>query len=142
MADFTDNLKPLYDGIATLQSERDGSRIDVDELAHHLLGRDDFLERQKKVLTVLGKEKLFQKDQQLNLSRPDRYHLGLARAKAIQRLKRQQGWDDEDCKMAEYLVDEPSPYFLHTAMFGESGDYYKLSYILCRPCVTEALGLD
>ena len=142
MADFPDNLKPLYDGTATLQAERDGSPIDADQLAHHLLGRDGFLERQKKVLAVLSKEKLFQKDQQLNLSRPDRYQLGLARAKAIQRLKRQQGWDDEDCKMAEYLIDEPSPYFLHTAMFGESSNCCKLRYILCRPCVTEALGLD
>ncbi|KAH7548928.1 hypothetical protein BM1_10701 [Bipolaris maydis] len=132
MADFTNNLKPLYDGTATLQAERDGSRIDVDQLAHHLLGRDGFLEQQQKILAILSKEKLFQKDQQLNLSRPDRYHLGLARAKAIQRLKRQHGWDHEDCKMAEYLVDEPSPYFLHMTMFvttvGEQGSEEQQNY--------------
>ena len=110
MADFTDHLKPAYDGTAKLQAERDGSGINVRQLAQHLLGRDGFLERQDKVLRVLSKEKLFNKDQQLNLSRPERYHLGLARAKAIQRLMRREGWDLEDYKMAEYLTDEMSPY--------------------------------
>jgi len=117
MADFTDHLKPAHDGTATLQAERDGSGIDVHQLAQHLLGRDDFLKRQEKVLRVLSKEKLFSKDQQLNLSRPERYHLGLARAKAIQRLMRREGWDHEDYQMAEYLTDEMSPYFLHMSMF-------------------------
>jgi acyl-CoA oxidase len=119
MADFTDHLKPAHDGTAALQAERDGSAIDVAQLARHLLGRDGFLERQEKVLKVLSKEKLFSKDQQLNLSRPERYHLGLARAKAIQRLIRREGWDHHDAHMAEYLNDEMSPYFLHMSMFGE-----------------------
>ncbi|KAF2441755.1 acyl-CoA oxidase [Karstenula rhodostoma CBS 690.94] len=52
------------------------------------LSRDGFLGRRERVLKVLRKEKLFNKDKQLNLSRPERYHLGLARAKAIQRLVR------------------------------------------------------
>jgi len=116
MADFTDHLRPAHDGTATLQAERDGSAIDVDELARHLLSRD-FLQRQQKVLKVLSKEKLFKKDQQLNLARPDRYHLGLARAKAIQRIGRRKGWDHADYSMAEYLSDEMSPYFLHMSMF-------------------------
>lgn len=81
MSDFTDHLKPARDGAATLQAERDGSPINVTELARYLLNRDGFLERQERVLKVLSKEKLFDKDQQLNLSRPERYHLGLARAK-------------------------------------------------------------
>ncbi|KAF2742569.1 acyl-CoA oxidase [Sporormia fimetaria CBS 119925] len=117
MPDFTDNLKPRYDGTATLQAERDASSINVDELAKHLLSRNGFLERQQRVLNVLSKEKLFNKDQLLNLSRPDRYYLGLARSKAIQRIGRKLGWDDEDYKMAEYLNDEMSPYHLHTTMF-------------------------
>lgn len=119
MPDFTDQLKPAHDGTASLQAERDGSKINVAELARHLLGRDGFLERQEKVLRVLERERLFNKDQQLNLSRPERYHLGLARAKAIQRLKRREGWDHEDSMMAEYLNDEMSPYFLHMSMFGQ-----------------------
>lgn len=119
MSDFTDHLKPAQDGTATLQAERDGSSIDVSRLAQHLLNRDGFLERQEKIIRVLKLHKLFNKDQQLNLSRPDRYHLGLARAKAIQRLIRSEGWSHEDAAMAEYCVDEMSPYFLHMSMFGE-----------------------
>jgi acyl-CoA oxidase len=130
MPDFTDQLKPAHDGTATLQAERDGSAIDTTQLARHLLARDGFLERQAKVLNVLSKEKLFNKDQHLNLSRPERYHLGLARAKAIQRIIRREGWDHEDYKMAEYLNDEMSPYFLHMSMFGQ---------YTCFFCVTEAL---
>lgn len=116
--DFTDHLKPAYNGTAALQAERDGSSVDVAELTRHLLGRDGFLERQEKVLQVLKKEMLFSKDQQLNLSRPERYHLGLARAKAIQRLIRRECWSQEESHMAEYLNDEMGPYFLHMSMFG------------------------
>lgn len=118
MSDFTDQLKPRYDGVATLQAERDGSTINVKELAKHLLSRDGFLERQEKVVKVLSKDKIFYKDQQMNLSRPERYHLGLARAKAIQRIVRREGWNHEDYRMAEYLNDEMSPYHLHMTMFG------------------------
>ncbi|UPX16769.1 Acyl-CoA oxidase [Ascochyta rabiei] len=118
MADFTDHLKPAHDGTATLQIERDGSAIVVDELATHLLSRDGFLQRQKKVLGVLSNEGLFQKDQQLNLSRPERYHLGLlARAKAIQRILRREDWEHADYSVVAYLNDEMSPYFLHMSMF-------------------------
>jgi acyl-CoA oxidase len=120
MPDFTDKLKPRYDGTATLQAERDQSDINVNELAKHLLSRDGFLERQKKVLDVLSKDKLFKKDQQLNLSRPERYHLALARAKAVQRIIRAHDWNHDDYKMCEYLVDEMSPYHLHMTMFGMS----------------------
>lgn len=119
MTDFTDHLKPAHDGAATLQAERDSSAMNIDELAKHLLSRDDFLHRQERVLRVLSNEKLFKKDQQLNLSRPERYHLGLARAKAIQRIIRREGWDHADYSMAEYLNDEMSPYFLHMSMFGQ-----------------------
>jgi len=119
MTNFTDQLRPRYDGTAILQAERHGSLLRVDELAKHLLSRDDFLRRQQKVVAVLSKDKLFNKDQQLNLSRPERYHLGLARAKAIQRIVRREGWDHEDYKMAEYLNDEMSPFHLHMTMFGK-----------------------
>jgi len=118
MADFTDSLRPRYDGTATLQAEREASDIHVDGLASHLLARDGFLERQEKVLRVLSRDKLFDKDQQMNLSRPERYHLGLARAKAIVRIMKREGWDHNDYKMCEYLVDEMSPYHLHMTMFG------------------------
>ncbi|KAF2491208.1 acyl-CoA oxidase [Lophium mytilinum] len=117
MPDFTDALKPAYDGAATLAGERAGSNIDADALSKHLLSRDGFLERQNRICKVLEGEKLFDKSQQMNLSRPDRYHLGLARAKAIRRLVHKHSWDHEDAKMAEYLTDEMSPFHLHLTMF-------------------------
>jgi len=117
MPDFTDNLKPSYDGSAILEAERGRSNISIDELSGHLLSRDDFLQRQKRITPILEKEPLFRKKQQLNLSRPERYHLGLARAKALRRLVKKHGWDHEDYRMAEYLTDEMSPYHLHYTMF-------------------------
>ncbi|KAF2758648.1 acyl-CoA oxidase [Pseudovirgaria hyperparasitica] len=117
MPDFTDNLKPLYDGAAILEHERSRSLVNIDELSRHLLSRNGFLERQARVLAIIEREQLFSKKQQLNLSRPERYHLGLARAKALRRLTRKHGWDFEDYRMAEYLTDEMSPYFLHMSMF-------------------------
>jgi acyl-CoA oxidase len=117
MPDFTDNLKPSYDGGAILKAERDQSTIDVDELSKHLLSRDDFLARQNRIVPILENEPFFSKKQQLNLSRPERYHLGLARAKALRRLVKKHGWDHEDYRMAEYLTDEMSPYHLHMTMF-------------------------
>jgi acyl-CoA oxidase len=117
MPDFTDKLKPSYDGGAILKEEREKSSISVDELSKHLLSRDDFLERQKRIVPILERAPLFSKKQQLNLSRPERYHLGLARAKALRRLVKKHGWDHEDYRMAEYLTDEMSPYHLHMTMF-------------------------
>ncbi|KAF2399459.1 acyl-CoA oxidase [Trichodelitschia bisporula] len=117
MPDFTDNLKPKDDGSAILKAERDRSPISTEELSRHLFSKNGFLERQQRVLRVLEKEPLFQKKQQLNLARPDRYHLGLARAKALRRFVVREGWDVEDYRMAEYLTDEMSPYHLHFSMF-------------------------
>jgi acyl-CoA oxidase len=117
MADFSKSLKPQYDGAAILAAERHRSSISVEELSNHLLGRNDFLHRQERIVRVLQNEPLFSKSQQLNLSRPDRYHLGLARAKALRRLTAKHGWDMEDFKMAEYLTDEMSPYHLQFSMF-------------------------
>jgi acyl-CoA oxidase len=117
MSDFTDNLQPQYDGGAILVAERGKSHIDVAELSRHLLSRDDFLVRQARIVKVLENEPLFSKKNQLNLSRPDRFHLGLARAKALRRLTKKHDWDFEDYRMAEYLTDEMSPYHLQSSMF-------------------------
>jgi acyl-CoA oxidase len=118
MADFTAELKPASPGgPETLVQERAQSNINVDQLAQHLLFRDDFLARQKKVLAELEKYPVYSKKTQLNLARPDRYHLGLARAKMTRRLMVKHGWDMEDWKMADYLADEMGPYALTATMF-------------------------
>lgn len=118
MKDFTDNLKPAQpDGPRTLAKERSRSSLSVGELAQHLLSPDGFLERQKRILPLVENEPLFQKTQQMNLSRPERYHLGLARGKLLRRMWDKHSWSLDDYKMAEYLVDDVSPFTLHMTMF-------------------------
>lgn len=121
MTDFTDNLRPAApDGPEVLAGERSRSDLNVDQLAQHLLFRNGFLNRQKRIVPILQSYPVFSKKNQLNLARPDRYHLGLARAKALRRLSIRHGWDSEDFKMAEYLVDEMSPFHLQHTMFATS----------------------
>lgn len=118
MSDFTDKLHPSQpDGPTTLARERAQSNISVEELGQHLLSSDGFLERQTRILPILQLEPLLSKDQQQNLSRPERFKLGLARAKLLRRLADQHQWSHDDHKMAEYLVDDVSPYMLHMEMF-------------------------
>lgn len=76
-----------------------------------------FYSGKKKIIKELQKHKVFSKQTQLNLARPDRYKLGLARAKMTRRIAEKQKWSDEDHQMAEYLIDEMSPYALQTVMF-------------------------
>ncbi|KAJ5235111.1 uncharacterized protein N7469_004279 [Penicillium citrinum] len=118
MPDFTDKLSPAQpDGPTTLAHERAQSNVSVKELSEHLLSSDGFLERQARILKLIQQEPLLSKEKQQNLSRPDRFKLGLARAKLLRRLKDQHNWSHDEYKMAEYLVDDVSPYFLHLEMF-------------------------
>lgn len=118
MPDFTDKLRPSQpDGPSTLAQEREQSNISTEELGKHLLASDGFLERQARILPILQQEPILSKTKQQNLSRPERFKLGLARAKLLRRLSDKHKWSHDDYKMAEYLVDDVSPYFLHMEMF-------------------------
>ena len=118
MPDFSDHLKPASpSGPDILALERSQSEVPVDELAQHLLSRNDFLHRQQRILAIIQDEPLFNKSRQQNLSRPERYMLGLARAKKLRRLADQHHWDAEDESMSQYLLDDVSPYMVHYAMF-------------------------
>lgn len=135
MAYFVSTLAPRYPGDAILGAERAASGLDSAALSRHLLVRDNFLARQERVLNVLRAERLFRKEYVMNLSRPERYHLGLARAKAIRRLGKKHDWDHDDYNMAEYLNDEPSPFFLHMTMFGtQCGRLAFLAFIWSMLC--------
>jgi acyl-CoA oxidase len=121
MSDFTDKLRPAEpSGPSILEHERAQSDINVDQLARHLLSRNDFLNRQQRILSIIKDIPYFNKKNQLNMARPDRYHLGLARAKNLKRLSIKHRWDDEDYKMADYLMDEMGPYALQFTMFATS----------------------
>lgn len=115
--DFTQKLKPAPpDGATIINRERLQSSLDSDQLSQYIHGKT-YIERQQRILGVVIKEKLFDKSQQANLSRPDRYKLGLARGKRLRQLQDVHGWDEEDFLMAEYLVDDVQPYHLHISLF-------------------------
>jgi acyl-CoA oxidase len=121
MSDFSDELRPADpQGPNILAHERSRSSLDHSKLADHLLGRGGFLSRQSKILSIIQSRPIFSKKNQLNLSRPDRYHVALARAKELRRLSLQHDWTIEDFRMAQYLVGEVGPYTLHTVMFSTS----------------------
>ncbi|KAL2802823.1 acyl-CoA dehydrogenase/oxidase [Aspergillus granulosus] len=118
MSSFVDKLKPSEpSGSAIIARERAQSDVSVDALSQTLFAGDDFLERQARILPIITAEPLFDKKQQANLSRPDLFKLALARAKVLRRLVDQHSWDITDYKLAETLVDDVSPYFLHMHMF-------------------------
>ncbi|KAL2847372.1 acyl-CoA dehydrogenase/oxidase C-terminal [Aspergillus pseudodeflectus] len=118
MPDFTDTLRPAQpSGPDSLAKERAGSPLAIDQLSAHLLGTDGLLARQSKVLPIILSEPLFSKTTQQNLSRPERYKLGLARGKLLRRLADKHAWTPEEHETAEYLVDDVSPYMLHMGMF-------------------------
>lgn len=145
MHDFTDRLRPAEPtGPSILARERHNSNVPVQDLANHLLSRNDFLRRQARILTILEKDHLFSKNKQQNLSRPERYYLGLARAKKLRRLADQHGWDQEDQDMSAYLCDDVSPYMVHVAMFittvKEQGDAEQRAYWLPKIQAWEVIG--
>lgn len=117
--DFTTKLRPHpdADGAVALTRERQQSNIDVDALSNHLFGTE-YLERQQRILRILtGDSPIFSKANQANLSRPDRYKLGLARGKRMRQLMDEHKWNDDDLLMAEYLIDDIQPYHLHMSLF-------------------------
>lgn len=116
--DFTAELKPhpYADGASIREEERGRSNINVEELSQHLFGKE-YLDRQQRVLDVVKQEKVFSKTNQANLSRPDRYKLGLARGKRMRQLMDKHKWNNDDLLMAEYLVDDLMPYHLHLSLF-------------------------
>jgi acyl-CoA oxidase len=100
MGDFTDHLQPAEpQGLDTLTKERSQSDLPVKELASHLLSENGFLERQERILQEVVQEKLLSKETQQNLSRPERFKLGLARAKLLRRMADRLKWTAADHKM-------------------------------------------
>lgn len=119
--DFIAALEPHpdADGAQIISAERKRSSINVDELSHHLFG-SAYLQRQQRVLNIIQKEKIFSKSTQANLSRPDRYKLGLARGKRMRQLTDEHQWSEDDLLMSEYLIDDLQPFHLHMSLFNSA----------------------
>ena len=107
---------PSADGAAILKAERARSTINTTALSTHLFGTP-YLNRLNRILSILTPEPIFSKRNQANLSRPDRYKLGLARGKRMRQLADTHKWDFNDLLMAEYLIDDILPYHLHISLF-------------------------
>lgn len=124
--DFTSKLRPHPDagGSLVLTSERQQSHINVEALSKHLFG-NNYFERQQRILNIVRNEKIFSKANQANLSRPDRYKLGLTRGKRMRQLMDVHDWNDDDLLTAEYLVDDIQPFHLHVALSVETSAYTK-----------------
>lgn len=142
--DFTAKLQPAHPtGSSTLAQERAGSNIDIAGLSVFLLGTE-YLQHVSTLTRLLESEKLFSKSNQANLSRPERYMIGLARAKCLRRLADQHKWADETYEIAKYLVDDVSPYTLHTTMFRqtlrEQASDEQQAYWLTRHAKWEIIG--
>jgi acyl-CoA oxidase len=120
-SDWALQLKPhpSADGASIIAAERAKSNINIAKLSETLFGKE-YLSRQARVVKILESEPIFSKAQQANLSRPDRYALGLARGKKMRALMDEHSWSQEDLLMAEYLTDEINPFHLHLSLFANA----------------------
>ncbi|KAL1955996.1 hypothetical protein VTO42DRAFT_7896 [Malbranchea cinnamomea] len=115
--EWVKQLKPSGpQGSELLQLERDQSNIAVGKLAE-LLHTKEVLERQRRILSVLEQEKVFDKSLNQSLGRVERIKGSLAKAKRLQQLRVRHGWSEADFIMANDLVGEPNVYGLHASMF-------------------------
>lgn len=110
-------LKPSGpQGSELLEHERNKSNIDVDQLSTFLFTREG-MERKKRILDILQKEKVFDKSQNYFAGRIDRFETALARAKRLRQLQDVHSWTQEDKMVANDLISEPGPYGLHESMY-------------------------
>jgi acyl-CoA oxidase len=110
-------LKPSGpQGSDLLKAERAKSNISVDKLANFLFTKKA-LDRQEKILAILTKDKVFDKDQNYFAGRVEKFPMALARAKRLRQLQTEHNWDYDDYLCANELMSEPGPYGLHASMY-------------------------
>ncbi len=111
------DLKPSGpQGHELLKKERDGSDLNVRRLSEFLHTKSE-LERKDRILEILEKNKIFNKEQNYFAGRIDRFGTSLARAKKLRNLTVEHGWSQEDFVTANELLSEATPYRLHDTMF-------------------------
>ncbi|EOO01158.1 putative acyl- oxidase protein [Phaeoacremonium minimum UCRPA7] len=110
-------LKPSGpQGSALLQAERDGSALNVDQLAEHLF-TNQVLERNAAILKILQNDPVFDKSQNYFRGRESRIEAALARGKRLRQLSVEHKWSEDEYMVANDLIAEPTPYGLHASMF-------------------------
>lgn len=115
--DWVKALKPSGpQGSELLQQERAKSNLPVKKLSQFMFTQEA-MDRRDRVLSVLEKEKVFNKEQNYFAGRLDRFETALARAKRLRQLTVDNKWDETDYRTAWDLISEPGPYGLHDSMF-------------------------
>ncbi|GAA5866348.1 hypothetical protein JCM1840_004092 [Sporobolomyces johnsonii] len=103
-------------GTRLLEIERSKASFCPDDLTEFLYGKD-YLERVNRILPVLENDPAFDKSQIHYMDRGDKFRHGLAKEKRLVQVSRELGWDEEDNKVAEELLDMPAAFGLHKSMF-------------------------
>ncbi|GAA5954976.1 hypothetical protein JCM21900_005953 [Sporobolomyces salmonicolor] len=103
-------------GTRLLEIERTKASFCPDDLKEFLYGKE-YLERVNRILPVLENDPAFDKSQIHYMDRGDKFRHGLAKEKRLVQVSRELGWDEEDNKVAEELLDMPAAFGLHKSMF-------------------------
>jgi acyl-CoA oxidase len=114
-------------GSELLAQERAKSNVNVEKLSNYLLGKEN-IERQRRIMEIMQKEKVFDKGQDYNLGRVEKFPLALARAKKLRMLQVKHNWTLDEYRVADSLTSEPTPYGLHASMFLVS-TVHRFSYL-------------
>lgn len=115
--DWVQALKPSApQGSDLLEAERAKSNINVEKLSDFMFTRE-VLDRQARILSILEKEKVFDKSANYFDGRVDMFQTSLARAKRLRQLQVKHSWSMDEYTVANELISEPTPYGLHSSMF-------------------------
>lgn len=99
-----------------LSAEYAKSKVSVEKLSNFLFTKE-VLERQERILKILQADKVFNKSQNYFDGRVDRFKTSLSRAKRLRQLQVKHNWNDDEYRVANDLISEPTPYGLHASMY-------------------------
>ncbi|KAE8209599.1 hypothetical protein CF327_g6434 [Tilletia walkeri] len=112
-----EHLKPAGpSGAEILGRERARASFSKDELSTYLFGQD-FLDQQKRIVTILENDPILDKRSIYYLGRTDLFRWSLRKEKRLQQLQREHNWSREDLLLADTYTDVPGPFNLHRTMF-------------------------
>jgi hypothetical protein len=106
-------------GPKLLAIERSKASFSSDDLSEFVLGKET-LARQKRLLEAIEKEPAFDKSRWPYLGRTERFKMGIRKEKRMFNMSKELGWDAEDNKLVEELLDIPAGFGLHKSMFSAS----------------------
>jgi acyl-CoA oxidase len=102
------DLKPSPpQGGDLLKAEYAKSKISVEKLSNFLFTKE-VLDRQQRILKILQADKIFDKSQNYFDGRVDRFQTSLARAKRLRQLQVKHSWGEDEYRVANDLISEPT----------------------------------